>query len=152
MDQILKVQKYTGENILKSKEDAKNLIKNRYLSDYKNYGYSRLAVIFKPENRIIGFAGLKYLPKLDETDIGFRFLPKYWGLGIATEISIEIIKYGFEVLNLRKIIGIAYPENIASCKVLEKAGLEFYKFDTYDKADGEKYNWNEETTSWDLVE
>ena len=137
----VEVQKYTGENILKSELDAKNIIKNRYLSDYKNYGYGRLAVIFKPENKIIGFAGLKYLPKLDETDIGFRFLPKYWGIGIATEISIEIIKYGFEVLNLKKIIAIVYPENIASCKVLEKLGFKFHKFDTYDSTDEKKYNW-----------
>ena len=137
----VEVQKYTGENILKSELDAKNIIKNRYLSDYKNYGYGRFAAIFKPENKIIGFAGLKYLPGLDETDIGFRFLPKYWGLGIATEISIEIIKYGFEILDLKKIIGIAYPENIASCKVLEKLGFKFYKFDTYDDADEKKYNW-----------
>ena len=137
----VEVQKYTGENILKSELDAKNIIKNRYLSDYKNYGYGRFAAIFKPENKIIGFAGLKYLPGLDETDIGFRFLPKYWGIGIATEISIEIIKYGFEVLNLKKIIAIVYPENIASCKVLEKIGFKLYKFDTYDNADGKIYNW-----------
>ena len=100
-----------------------------------------MCLIFKPENKIIGFAGLKYLPKLDETDIGFRFLPAYWGIGIATEISIEIIKYGFEVLNLKKIIAIVYPENIASCKVLEKLGFKFYKFDVYDNADEKKYNW-----------
>ena len=49
----IEVQKYTGESILKSELDAKNIIKNRYLSDYKNYGYGRFAAIFKPENKII---------------------------------------------------------------------------------------------------
>jgi len=137
----VEVQKYTGENILKSELDAKNIIKNRFSSDYQNYGYGRFAAIFKPENKIIGFAGLKYLPELEETDIGFRFLPKYWGRGLATEISIEIIKYGFEVLNLKRIIGIADPENIASCKVLEKSGLKFYKLSSYDNTDEKIYNW-----------
>ena len=109
-------------------------------SDYKKYGYGRLAAIFKPENKIIGFAGLKYLPEFKETDIGFRFLPEYWGKGIATEVSVAIIRYGFEILKLENIIGIADPMNIGSCRVLEKVGLNFYKFDTYDE-DDKKYNW-----------
>ncbi len=82
------------------------------------------------------------MPEFNETDIGFRFLPQYWGKGIATEVSKEIIKYGFEVLKLERIIGIADPENIASCRVLEKIGLKFYKIDTYDDSD-KKYNWYE---------
>lgn len=136
----LEVQKYTGDKIIESLNEAKELIKNVWYEDYKQYGYGRWAVIYKPENKIIGFAGLKYLPEFNETDIGFRFLPEYWGKGLATEVSKEIIKYGFEKLNLEKIIGIAIPENIGSCKVLEKIGLSFYKIDEYD-GDGKKYNW-----------
>lgn len=73
------VLKYTGDVRLESLEQVKNIISNIWFSDYKNYGYGRLAVVYKPENKIIGFAGLKYLPELNKTDIGFRFLPEYWG-------------------------------------------------------------------------
>lgn len=134
------VQRYTGDKIMESLDEAKEVIKNVWLDDYQRYGYGRWATIYKPENRVIGFAGLKYIPEFDETDIGFRFLPKYWGQGLATEASIEIIKYGFEKLNLNRIVGIAVAENIGSCKVLEKIGLKFYKIDEYD-GDGEAYNW-----------
>lgn len=134
------VLKYTGDPKLESQEAAKELIKSVWYEDYKNYGYGRWATIYKPYNNLIGFAGLKYLPEFDEADIGFRFLPEYWGKGIATEASIEIIKYGFEKLNLERIIGIAMPENIGSCKVLTKIGFEFYKVDEYD-GDGGAYNW-----------
>ena len=136
----VEVQKYTGDKILTSSIQAKIIIKEVLFSDYKKYGYGRLAAIFKPENKIIGFAGLKYLPEFKETDIGFRFLPEYWGKGIATEVSMAIIRYGFEILKLENIIGIADPMNISSCTVLEKVGLKFYKFDTYD-GDDKKYNW-----------
>ena len=71
------MQKYTGDKVLTSPIQAKKIIKEVLLPDYKNYGYGRLAAIFKPENKIIGFAGLKYLPEIKETDIGFRFLPEY---------------------------------------------------------------------------
>ena len=136
----VEVQKYTGEKILTSPIHAKKIIKEVLFPDYKKYGYGRLAAIFKPENKIIGFAGLKYLPKFKESDIGFRFLPEYWGKGIATEVSLAIIRYGFEVLKLDNIIGIADPINIGSHRVLEKIGLKFYKLDTYDE-DNKKYNW-----------
>ena len=123
----VEVQKYTGDKILTSPIQAKIIIKEVLFPDYKKYGYGRLAAIFKPENKIIGFAGLKYLPEC-------------WGKGIATEVSIEIIRYGFEILKLENIIGIADPINIGSYRVLEKIGLKFYKLDTYDE-DNKKYNW-----------
>lgn len=138
------VGKYTGDELLTDTEQAKVIITNVFHSDYKKYGYGRWAAVYKPNNKVIGFAGLKYLPEFDETDIGFRFLPEYWNKGICTEISIEIIKYGFETLNLNRIIGIADPQNIGSNKVLQKIGLQFYKSDNYDESSN-IYNWYEIT-------
>lgn len=134
------VQKYTGDEIIQSLDRAKEIIAAVQNNDYEMYGYGRWAAVYKPENKIIGFAGLKYLPEVGETDIGYRFLPAYWGQGIATEAAGSIIKYGFEVLALNKIIGIAMPENIGSCKVLEKIGLNFFKIDGYNGDEGE-YRW-----------
>lgn len=139
------VQKYTGNSILTSLEEAKELIANVWLKDYATYGYGRLATIYKPDNRLIGFSGLKYLPEFDGlTDLGYRFLPEYWGKGIATESALASLQYGFEELGIARIQGIAMPENIASCRVLEKVGLRFYKIDDYD-GDGKKYNYYEIT-------
>lgn len=65
------------------------------------------------------------------------------GKGIAIEISIKIIEYGFEKLGIDKIIRIADPSNIGSYKVLEKIGMQFYKLDIYDANSDQKYNWYE---------
>ena len=67
-------------------------------------------------------------------------MPQYWGQGIATEASIPILKYGFEKLGLKRIIGIAMPDNIGSNRVLEKIGLSFYQVKDYE-GDGVDYNW-----------
>jgi len=134
------VQKYTGDKLLASVEQAKELIRNVWFNDYKKYGYGRWAVVYKKDNKVIGFAGLKYLPEFDKTDIGFRFLPQYWGGGIATEVSLAVIQYGFEKLGLKEIIGIADPANKGSVSVLKKIGLKFYKLDTYDE-NSKKYEW-----------
>ncbi len=137
------VQRYTGTASLKSLEEAKELIANVWLKDYATYGYGRLACMYKPDNKIIGFAGLKYLPELGGiTDLGYRFLPEYWNKGIATEAAIALIKYGFESLQLERIHAIVMPENGASSRVLEKAGFRYYKTDDYD-GDGGSYYWYE---------
>jgi ribosomal-protein-alanine N-acetyltransferase len=44
-------------------------------------------------------------------------------LGLATEAAIASVRFGFANLALKSIIGLVMPENIASVRVLEKAGL-----------------------------
>ncbi|MBC8753803.1 GNAT family N-acetyltransferase [Kordia sp. YSTF-M3] len=133
------VQKYTGEPLVASIEEMEQAIQTR-ISDYKKYGYGRWATFLKEENQFVGWAGLAYLPEFDEIDIGYRFLPEYWGLGIATEVSRAILRYGFDTLKLKKIIAIAMKENKASIKVMEKVGMEFDKFAPYELG-GEDVVW-----------
>ena len=75
---------------------------------------------------------MAYLPEFNEIDLGYRFLPEYWGSGIATEASRAILNYAFDSLKLRKIVAIAIKENKASIRVMEKVGMEFEKFAPYE--------------------
>jgi ribosomal-protein-alanine N-acetyltransferase len=49
---------------------------------------------------------------------------------IGTEAASSVLKYGFEVAKLERIVAVAKPENIASRRVMEKVGLK-YKKDAY---------------------
>ena len=120
------VQKYTGEPPFESLEEMEEAIRAR-TNNYKKYGYGRWATFLKDGIQFVGWAGLAYLPELNEIDLGYRFLPEYWGLGIATEASEAILEYGFNVLGLERIIAIAMKENKASIRVMEKVGMEFDK-------------------------
>lgn len=133
------VQKYTGEALIKSMEEMEKAIIKR-TKDHKKYGYGRWATFLKKDMKFIGWAGLAYLPEFDEIDLGYRFFPEYWGNGYATEAARSILIYGFDVLNLNKIIAIAMKENKASIRVMEKAGMQFYKFAPYDPG-GEDVVW-----------
>jgi len=126
------VQKYTGEPVVESIKEMEKAIRTR-ISNYTKYGYGRWATFLKDEMQFIGWAGLAYLPEFDKIDIGYRFLPEYWGSGIATEASHAIIAYGFNHLELEKIIAIAMKENKASIRVMEKIGMEFDKFAPYEE-------------------
>lgn len=133
------VQKYTGEPTIKTIEEMANAIEKRS-KNYEKYGYGRWATFLKKDMQFVGWAGLAYLPEFDEIDLGYRFLQKYWGQGIATEVSYAILKYGFDSLHLKRIIAIAMKDNKASIKVMEKIGMQFDKFAPYDPG-GEDVVW-----------
>lgn len=125
------VQKYTGEPVVQSIAEIEKAICTR-IKDYEKYGFGRWATVLKNGMQFVGWAGLAYLPEFDEIDLGYRFLPDYWGSGIATEASQAILTYGFDALKLKKIVAIAMKENKASIKVMEKVGMEFDKFAPYE--------------------
>ena len=124
-------QKFTGDVMRTTKAEVENIIQNVWFSDYKKYGYGRFAVVHKQDNKVIGFSGIKYLPEMDATDLGYRFLPQYWGKGIATESCVPILKYAFQVHNLNEVIAFVEPENPASSAVLKKLGFSFKKSAPY---------------------
>ena len=119
------ILRYTGDpgGGLQSVAHAKEILQSHALSDYRNYGFGRWACVDRATEAVIGSAGLKRLSDLDEVDLGFRFLPAYWGQGYATEAGREILSYGFDRLQLPRVIGLVDAANLASIRVLEKLGL-----------------------------
>ncbi len=116
-----------GEEIPANVETSREKIAN--YPDYERHGFGRWACIHKATGRLIGFTGLKRLEDLgDEVDLGYRFFPDFWGQGLATESGLRCIRYGFEVLGLDRIIGLALPDNVASIRVLQKCGMIFERF------------------------
>ncbi|UFH32482.1 GNAT family N-acetyltransferase [Chryseobacterium sp. C-71] len=132
------VIKYTGNSAFKDIDEAETFLQN--YSDYQKNGFGRWAVINKSTQDFIGWCGLKYDEKLDETDIGFRFFEHLWNKGYATESAKACVDYGFAKLNLKTIIGRAMKENTASIKVLEKIGLQYQRDFNFDGQEGVIYS------------
>jgi len=103
------------------------------------YNHGRWAVHAKPSLEFIGWCGLKKRPERNEIDLGYRFLKSTWGKGYATEAAFACIKYGFEKLGLKRIVGRAMPGNIASLKVLEKCGMTYIGEDMVDDHPAKTY-------------
>ena len=122
---------YTGDILRNSLEEAQGIIENIWFKDYETYGYGRFAVIYKPDDKLIGFCGFKFIPEVGMTDLGYRFLPEYWGKGIATESSIKMLEFGFSVLKLSMVFGTVYIENPASSSVLKKLGFTLKELKPY---------------------
>jgi RimJ/RimL family protein N-acetyltransferase len=126
------ILRYTGEAPVADVEAAREILRTRPLKDYAERGYGRLAVIEKSSGELVGFSGLKYLAALEETDIGYRYLPRCWGLGYATEAARASMRHGRESLGLTRIVGLVEPDNHASARVLTKLGLAFERALTLD--------------------
>ena len=58
-------------------------------------------------------------------EIGWRLKKQHWGNGYATEVAIALSEMGIEMG--KTIVARAMIENLASIRVMEKAGLEFEK-------------------------
>jgi RimJ/RimL family protein N-acetyltransferase len=77
----------------------------------------------RKSGRFIGWFSLNYVPKTVEVEVGYRLLRDAWGRGFATEGARALVRHGFETLGLYRIIGLTHPDNAASQRVLQKAGL-----------------------------
>jgi len=119
------VRRYTYDAPMETLDDARRVLMEAPLADYASHGYGRVACVLKDSGELIGFSGLKFLPDMDETDIGYRFLRAHWGKGYATESARPMMAYGRDVLGLERIIGLVDPDNVGSVHVLEKLGLRY---------------------------
>jgi len=104
---------------------------------YEENGIGRWAVIEKQSGAFIGWAGLKLVTqtinnRTNYYDVGYRLIPRYWGMGYATETCKASVDYGFNKLKLNLICATASMHNLASRKVLEKTGLIFKEEFLYD--------------------
>ena len=119
------VMRFVPDKPLLNVEQARQTLIDHPIADYRRYGFGRGACILKSTGEQIGFAGLKYLDELGEVDLAYRLLPAHWGQGLATEVALASVRYGFAALGLKRIIGLVMPKNIASLRVLEKTGLRY---------------------------
>lgn len=80
-------------------------------------------VILKAQNRLIGhiFYRLWFAPRTYE--LGWVLHPDHHRRGYASEAALALLRYGFEEMNLHRIIATCQPENVASWGVMEKIGM-----------------------------
>lgn len=109
----------------RNETDAREFV-GRFLAQQRERPRTRfqLALELPGEARLIGNCGVRITdPGLREGDLGYELSPVYWGQGLATEAARELLRFGFEELNLHRIWACCVAENQASARVLEKVGM-----------------------------
>ncbi|GIN73699.1 alanine acetyltransferase [Bacillus sp. J14TS2] len=81
---------------------------------------------WKETGKIIGTIDfIWWNPKHRSAEIGYVLSRDFWGRGIMTEAAKEVIRFGFEEMDLMRIQARCLVENIGSSRVMEKAGMSF---------------------------
>jgi RimJ/RimL family protein N-acetyltransferase len=95
---------------------------DREMACAQQHGYCRWAVHHKQDCVLIGFTG--FVPAVDGVEIGWRLAADYWGRGLATEAAKTALRYAMETLNVARISATVQSQNLASIRVIEKAGMQ----------------------------
>lgn len=111
-----------------SREEAWARIE-RFERQRQELGLGHWAVEERNGGALLGGIGLFHHEDWPEdphnVEVGWLLDRAVWGRGLASEGARASLRYGFEVLGLERIISIAHPDNRASRRVMEKAGLVF---------------------------
>ena len=120
------VMRFIGNGSTLNREQSGEQV-SRFVRHWDDRGFGLWAVEEKESGAFVGFAGLSYQEDWPEgehkTEVGWRLDRAFWGRGFATEAAEASVAYGLEKVGLERIISIIQPENTASRRVAEKAGL-----------------------------
>ena len=97
------------------------------LKHWADHGFGMWMLRDAVSKAIIGRAILRHLDVegVDEIEVGYGFMPEYWGRGLATEVARACVKMGFGRLGVETLVAITTPDNLASQHVMRKAGLVY---------------------------
>lgn len=114
-----------GDRGVRSLEDARAYILNGPVASYAKNGFGLYLVALKKTYESIGMCGLIKRDTLEDVDIGYAFLPKFWGKGYAVEAALSVKAYAKDAIGLKRLVAITDPANEGSIRVLEKIGFRF---------------------------
>jgi RimJ/RimL family protein N-acetyltransferase len=98
------------------------------LSSYRDHGFGQWVAILKDSGEFAGQCGLtvQEVEGKDEVEIGYLFLRKFWGRGLATEAASAARDHGFG-LGYERLVSLIDPRNRPSRRVAERVGLTLEK-------------------------
>jgi RimJ/RimL family protein N-acetyltransferase len=126
-----------GDRGVRTIEDARQYILNGPVASYAQFGFGLYLVKLKENGIPIGICGLLKRDSLEDVDIGFAFLRRFWSKGYAYESASRVMDYGRKVLGLTRIVALTAPDNQGSIRVLEKIGFRFERMIALSEYGGE---------------
>ena len=79
------------------------------------------------DNKVVGSIGVFRQGNIHRqtAELGYYVAEEYWSRGIMTEAVKQICEYVFRKSDIVRIYAEPFAYNIASCRVLEKAGFQY---------------------------
>ena len=120
------VRKYLWDDEIIPLERAAVLVEASVAS-FEAHGHGLWAISLPNDDALIGFCGFWRFHEPPQLELLYGIAPGHWGRGLATEAAVAMIRYGFDVLGFARIEASTDAANTASVRVMERAGLRFWK-------------------------
>ena len=122
------VMRWIGDGATRTKDNCRETIQE-FTDEWSVNGYGPFALETLEDRQFIGFCGLMtphFLPEImPAVEIGWRLARPMWGKGLATEAAKAALSFGFDKIDLDRIVSIYQTGNDASARVMIKIGMEF---------------------------
>ena len=114
---------------LKSNLEISTHMIEKQLARYAENRFGLQALINQSTNEFIGLCGLlaQEVDGVNEIEVGYHILKKYWKQGYATEAAKLFIDYAFEHDLTSSVVSVIDVDNFKSQRVAEKNGLKIDK-------------------------
>ena len=124
MDGDARVMRYIGTGTgPRSRDEVVAAIGRIVDFSLRHPGMSLLHASLRDVGRFVGGCGLFPVPDGSAIEIAYRLPYACWGHGYATEMARAVLAHGFDALRLPRIVGLTFPENASSRRVLLKIGM-----------------------------
>ncbi|MFP5265620.1 MAG: GNAT family N-acetyltransferase [Blastocatellia bacterium] len=118
------VRKYLWDDEVISREQAAEVVEESSAL-FRARGFGLWGAAARGGESLIGFCGYWFFHDPPQLQLLYGVGPSDWGRGLATELARATIRYGFEVLAFDRVIASADAPNLASLRVMQKAGMTF---------------------------
>lgn len=86
---------------------------------------AKLTAAVRLNERLIGTADIDVSAGDGAAEIGYAFAAGVWGRGYASEAAALLIDLAFDHFDVNRVWATCDPANVASARVLEKAGMRY---------------------------
>jgi ribosomal-protein-alanine N-acetyltransferase len=120
------VTRYVLWDTHRSVEDSEEFLRQA-TEGYERGDFGGWGVVLKDSGAFIGTCGLDagYAPEHARAELGYVLSREHWGRGLMSEAVREVIRFGFERLELNRMEARCIAANTASARVMEKAGMTY---------------------------
>jgi RimJ/RimL family protein N-acetyltransferase len=114
-----------GDRGVRNEDDARRYLSDGPMAMYARHGFGLWHVARKSDGVPIGMCGLLRRDNLPDVDLGYAYLPDYWGQGYAFEAAAATLRHAAVKFGLTRVIAVVSQGNSGSIRVLEKLGMRF---------------------------
>lgn len=116
--------RHIGDRGVRDEDTAKTYIADGPQASYARHGHGLWLAELRDGGEPAGMCGLLRRDTLDAPDLGYAWLPRHRGRGLAREAAAAVLAHARDSLGMERVLAVVSPGNDASCRLLDTVGMK----------------------------